>query len=905
VTKTASDLAPNEGQILTYTITASNDAASSAAATAVVVQDVLPVGVTYLPDSAVPPAIVAGGQLTWDGIEIAPGASVTLTFQAVVSAGTAGDSLPNTVTIQGAETDPDLSNNSFTQTSQVGDAVDLQVSKAVDNPSPQIGDLVSFTILVTNDPASSAAGTGVVVRDQLPQELRFLSASPGGLFDDVSREVTWSGVTIEAGQSIEFTLQALVEPFAAGHLLENVSLVGGTVPDPDLNDNRSAVSIAVGSAIQFIAPLSVYRPAGSLQASVLVSDLTPMPGLATIAGHKWNDINQNGAWDAGELGRPGWRFALEDSNGSAVVDVADQPVTDTAGRYVFKDLAPGTYTVREVPIQADGVFEIRSASEFQVTVGADEILAGRFGVTEAPNFGVFDYSPFIRPADAFAARLGDSTLVTATMPWQVFTVNNTSQDALVISSIDTSGISGIGADLIGLRELAPSGALSDVSLPISLGAGQSRSFLVTYDPAIRNGDMVTEQFPDWLGDARSDHPAHRFAEGDRILLETDRAIPFVVELVGGSTYDSDIAYDGVVDIGDLGRLAEALDDTIFDPTSDINARCPNGAEAILDSCVWPIDGVPSREIALGDFGTLDREFVGSARPPFLDLDPTDRSGLPGSDFLVETTNGIASISAKDARFANNRTRVLESLTVAITNPSPGDSLRVDAAFLRRVLPGMPLSFNGGSAEGLGDTTTITVTGQAAVNQYAQVLQAITFEGSTSLGRLVVVRVQALGSQSPDGPFTRSVDDEELVSNVSLARIVIPPPVVAAAPLTALVLSERLTTLAAAESEEEELCLPQPTGWMPFTSDPLRAVAVEGMYGPLRPRDWLAPVPIDDHIDDHIDGTVYGICLETSAELFHDVAAPLDLPLLASFPRKDDELASAVDQAMREFETLLV
>ena len=69
-----------------------------------------------------------------------------------------------------------------------------------------------------------------------------------------------------------------------------------------------------------------------------------------IAGYKFDDVNSNGVWDAGEPELPGWEFYL-DTNGNNTFDPGVDPnvVTDPNGMYLFKNVdAPATYTIREV-----------------------------------------------------------------------------------------------------------------------------------------------------------------------------------------------------------------------------------------------------------------------------------------------------------------------------------------------------------------------------------------------------------------------------------------------------------------------------------------------------------------------------------------------------------------------------
>ena len=109
--------------------------------------------------------------------------------------------------------------------------------------------------------------------------------------------------------------------------------------------------------------------------------------------------------------------------------------------------------------------------------------------------------------------------------------------------------------------------LETPATPISVADGETVEFIAFYDPAIRNGNerTVEEQYPDWYDDPDTTvneqeiRPAHTFASGDYLSVITDSGLSYRVDLVGGSTYDSDITYDGAVSFQDLFRLNDLLD----------------------------------------------------------------------------------------------------------------------------------------------------------------------------------------------------------------------------------------------------------------------------------------------------------------------------------------------------------
>ncbi len=71
-----------------------------------------------------------------------------------------------------------------------------------------------------------------------------------------------------------------------------------------------------------------------------------------IAGSKWEDLDGDGVWDAGEDGLSDWTIQLyvDDGNGTLGVEdaLADEAVTDSQGDYAFQGLTTNTYFVQEV-----------------------------------------------------------------------------------------------------------------------------------------------------------------------------------------------------------------------------------------------------------------------------------------------------------------------------------------------------------------------------------------------------------------------------------------------------------------------------------------------------------------------------------------------------------------------------
>lgn len=217
------------GQLLTYTITASNPAATSgSAAYAVSISDTLPLDVVFLSATAsgggtcttTPGANAtttpANRTLVCGWPSIARGGQQTVTVQVRVLAsnsvvGGGSGSVSNSVTV--STTTPEIAgggaNNSATQATTVTSPVyDLLVNKTDDADPVNVGDDVTYTLTASNNGASTAENVRLV--DTLPTGtgaptfVEVVSPLPAGMSCDTS------GVTVgAAGGSVVCTIDRL------------------------------------------------------------------------------------------------------------------------------------------------------------------------------------------------------------------------------------------------------------------------------------------------------------------------------------------------------------------------------------------------------------------------------------------------------------------------------------------------------------------------------------------------------------------------------------------------------------------------------------------------------------------------------------------------------------------------
>jgi uncharacterized repeat protein (TIGR01451 family) len=239
VTKTDSPDPVFAGQEVTYTLTVRNGGPE--AATGVTVRDTLPSPATSVSSSQ--------GSCSGNGTTnvscslgtIASGGSATVTIKIRP---TQPGSIVDMATVSGNETDPNPSNNTATQTTQVNAAADLAVSQT-DSPDPaRVGQTLTYTVRVTNNGPQDA--TGVTLNDTLPKNAGYgsSSASQGSCAQKPTRGVITCNLgTI--GNGATATVMIVVKPTSKGTSKNVASAQAASPPDPNQTNNTSTEQTTV------------------------------------------------------------------------------------------------------------------------------------------------------------------------------------------------------------------------------------------------------------------------------------------------------------------------------------------------------------------------------------------------------------------------------------------------------------------------------------------------------------------------------------------------------------------------------------------------------------------------------------------------------------------------------------
>ncbi|UEG48879.1 DUF11 domain-containing protein [Ferruginibacter lapsinanis] len=244
VAKTVSDATPDENQAIAYTITITN--AGPANASNVVIQDILPSGVTFVSSSATQGTYDVNTGL-WTLGSINKNAVKTLTLNVTVNSGTSMQTISNTASLNAVtQTDASSANNSATANLTVNGA-DLSLTTQVNKSSAMPGNTVTYTVTVTNN--GPLASNDVQIQDILPAGLTYVSSSATESSYNSATQI-WGGTNLDLaiGETRTLTINATVNAGTLGTIITNTaSITTATQPDSYTSNNSSSAFTVIGN----------------------------------------------------------------------------------------------------------------------------------------------------------------------------------------------------------------------------------------------------------------------------------------------------------------------------------------------------------------------------------------------------------------------------------------------------------------------------------------------------------------------------------------------------------------------------------------------------------------------------------------------------------------------------------
>ncbi|WP_405269601.1 DUF11 domain-containing protein, partial [Methanobrevibacter sp.] len=205
------------------------------------------------------------GNMTVDQVEL-------VVIRTIVNA--TNMSLVNEANVSSETYDPNMNNNNDSDVVVIPPESDLSIVKLVSNDTAHKGDLVSWTIVVTNNGPDTAVN--VVVEDVIPSGLDVVNVSGGNFADN-----TWTVGDLASGESATLIIETLINVTDAT-IVNNVNTTSDTY-DPDESNNNGTNSTTVPPE----ADLEVIKTNDQEGAKCYYGD--PVNWDITVVNHGPND----------------------------------------------------------------------------------------------------------------------------------------------------------------------------------------------------------------------------------------------------------------------------------------------------------------------------------------------------------------------------------------------------------------------------------------------------------------------------------------------------------------------------------------------------------------------------------------------------------------------------------------
>ena len=245
---------PNFGDNVTYTVIVNNTGKVNA--TDVVVADKLGEGLVFVSASDGGVYNETTRTITWI-INLTAGETKYLYVNTTVSA---YGNITNSVIV---------GNKTFNKNVTVPEIIPV---KEVNSSDIHIGDEITYTIAVSNPGKTNA--TNIVIKDVLPEGLKFINASNGGVYDPATGIITWI-VNITANSTVDLTVVANVTK--SGNITNTVNVgnktANCTIESKDIADLE----------IHIVADKSEIYIGDSVVCTVTVINNGPSDAINTIA----------------------------------------------------------------------------------------------------------------------------------------------------------------------------------------------------------------------------------------------------------------------------------------------------------------------------------------------------------------------------------------------------------------------------------------------------------------------------------------------------------------------------------------------------------------------------------------------------------------------------------------------
>lgn len=295
--KTVSDTEVGLGDIVTFTVTLTNTCESPL--TNVIFQDIIPEGLTFLPNSVIVNGTSEPGlnpNIGFSIPDIEGGETATISFSATATSIPTENPVINRANIsydytpvEGGipETFNVMSNEVEVEIEEVVQEADISVVKTANSSNVNPGDMIEYRIVINN--LGPSASENVILTDNISPNI----LNPEFSIDGGNNFYPWQGTfnfgTIEPGDSQLLLIRGTVSENSSGRI-SNTATVSSLTPDPNLANNTSTVTVNVTAssrcqaitdiiesvALQETALSHILNAEGEkIQTAIAIDDITP------------------------------------------------------------------------------------------------------------------------------------------------------------------------------------------------------------------------------------------------------------------------------------------------------------------------------------------------------------------------------------------------------------------------------------------------------------------------------------------------------------------------------------------------------------------------------------------------------------------------------------------------------
>jgi len=448
LSKTVDDTTPDEGQTITFTVTVTNN--GPAQATNLVINDVLPAGLSFI--NATPSA----GNWTspnWTIGTLNNGGTETLTITATVDAGTGGTTITNTISNAQDQIDINTTLDDNNESVTVNNDADIVLLKTVDDGTPDEGQIITFTVTVTNN--GPAQAKNLVINDVLPSGLSLVSATPiTGTWTDPN----WTVGTLDNGVSASLIIVATVDVGTGGSTITNT--ITNTQDQTDVNttldDNNESVIVNNDADIVLTKTVDNSTPNEGENVSFTITVTNNGPAQAknlTITDNLPAGLTFVSATPtAGTWTAPDWSVGTL-NNGATETIIITATVDAGTGGSTITNIISNTQDqsdLNSTPDDNDEDIAVNNDADIVLTKVADDttpeegqtvtytVTVMNNGPTQVSNLVVTD----ILPAGLTFVSATPTAGTWSSPDWTVGTLNNGASETLTIEVIVDIGTGG-------------------------------------------------------------------------------------------------------------------------------------------------------------------------------------------------------------------------------------------------------------------------------------------------------------------------------------------------------------------------------------------------------------------------------------------------------------------------------